>query len=130
MIIHKHWEQIGPLSSMDESFFNDELSSTLEDFIANERYKEYYNNHVVVEKRKNVARLFNKNTEEYIAMGFFNSDVETPKKIRKTSEIESKLKEMKDNLSAYNDFDDHGRGLYTGWVEALEYVLNKEKENG
>jgi hypothetical protein len=71
MILQKHWDQPEPLTSLDESFFIDELSSVMYDFITSENYKNYYNNHVVVEINKNVARLFNKNTEEYMGIGFF-----------------------------------------------------------
>jgi hypothetical protein len=73
MVIQKYWEQNEPLSDLTESFFTDELTPMLNDFISSERYKEYYSNHIIVEKHKNVARLFNKNTEEYIGIGFFNA---------------------------------------------------------
>lgn len=129
MIIQKHWEQSEPLTTLDEKFFSDELSPILDEFVNSDRYKEYYSNHVVIEKHKNLARLFNKNTEDYIAIGFFNSDIETPKKIKNLSEIESKLKEMEDALSNFHDFDDYGRGIYNGWIEALKYVLGTEKND-
>jgi hypothetical protein len=74
MILERHWEQIDPLSSLDESYFNDELTSTMFDFIMSGNYKNYYTNHVVIEIYRNTARLFNKNTEEYIGIGFFNTN--------------------------------------------------------
>lgn len=73
MILQKHWEQPEPLSDLDENFFTDELSENMFDFINSGTYKDYYNNHIVVEIHKNVARLFNKNTEQYIGIGFFNT---------------------------------------------------------
>ena len=73
MIQQRHWDQPEPLSTLDESYFNDELTSTMFDFIIKGNYKNYYSNHVVVEVYKNTARLFNKNTEVYIAIGFFNT---------------------------------------------------------
>lgn len=72
MIQQKHWEQKDPLSTLDDSFFDDELTPMLNDFIDSGKYKEYYNNHVVIEKHKNVVRLFNINIEDYIGIGFFN----------------------------------------------------------
>lgn len=74
MILQKHWEQIEPLNTLTENFFVDDLTGVLDEFIKSDRYKEYYSNHVVIEKYKNVARLFNKNTEEYIAIGFFKAE--------------------------------------------------------
>ena len=73
MILQKHWEQPEPLDTLDDSFFIDDLTSTMFDFIMSGTYKSYYNNHVVVEIHKNTARLFNKNTEQYIGIGFFNT---------------------------------------------------------
>ena len=72
MILQKHWVQPDNLSTLDESYFNDELASKMFDFIMKGTYKNYYTNHVVIEIYKNTARLFNKNTEEYIGIGFFN----------------------------------------------------------
>jgi hypothetical protein len=72
MIIQRHWLQPEPLETLDESFFNDELTSKMFDFVMNQTYKNYYTNHVVVEIYKNTARLFNKNTDEYMGIGFFN----------------------------------------------------------
>lgn len=73
MILQRHWIQSDNLSTLDDAFFNDELSSMMNEFIASGTYKDYYSNHVVVEIYKNTARLFNKNTEEYIGIGFFNT---------------------------------------------------------
>lgn len=72
MILQRHWEQKEPLSTLDINFFEDDLTNTMYDFIMAGTYKNYYSNHVVVEIYKNTARLFNKNTEEYIGIGFFN----------------------------------------------------------
>ena len=73
MILQKHWTQEVSLSKLTDSFFEEELTPMLDEFISSERYKQYYTNHIVVEKYKNVARLFNKNTEEYIGIGFFKT---------------------------------------------------------
>lgn len=73
MILQRHWSQSEPLSKLDESYFNDDLTHLMNDFIQSENYKNYYSNHLVLEVCKNIARLFNKNTEEYIAIGFFNT---------------------------------------------------------
>lgn len=74
VIIQKHWEQEESLKTLKEDFFDDRLSSLMSDFIDSKNYKNYYTNHVVVEVYKNTARLFNKNTEKYIGIGFFNKD--------------------------------------------------------
>ncbi len=73
MILQRHWEQKEPLNTLDASFFNDELTLNMFEFIAQGTYKEYYTNHVVIEVYKNTARLFNKNTEEYMGIGFFST---------------------------------------------------------
>jgi hypothetical protein len=73
VILQIHWEQPEKLSTLNDSFFIDELSSMMFDFIMSGNYKNYYNNHVVIEIHKNIARLFNKNTDQYIGVGFFKS---------------------------------------------------------
>jgi len=72
MILQRYWQQIEPLETLGEDFFNDELTDKMFTFIMGGDYKNYYSNHVVIEIHKNTARLFNKNTEEYIGIGFFN----------------------------------------------------------
>lgn len=69
----KHWKQLESLAETKEDFFDTELTKNLQDFIINETYKEYYNDHIVIETRFNCAKLFNLVTGEYICIGFFNN---------------------------------------------------------
>lgn len=73
MVIQRHWPQPESLKTLDESYIVEELTQKMYDFIMSGTYRDYYTNHVVVEIYKNTARLFNKNTDEYIAIGFFNN---------------------------------------------------------
>lgn len=73
MILQKHWTQSEPISTLDIDYFQDDLSDMMLNFIKDGTYKNYYTNHVIIEVYKNIARLFNKNTEEYICIGFFNT---------------------------------------------------------
>lgn len=74
MILQRHWPQTESLKTLDESYIVDDLSQKMYDFIMSGTYKDYYTNHIVVEIYKNTARLFNKNTDEYIGIGFFKSN--------------------------------------------------------
>ena len=73
MVLHRYWNQNEPLQTLGDEFFNDELTEKMFNFIMEGTYKNYYSNHVVIEIHRNTARLFNKNTEEYIGIGFFNT---------------------------------------------------------
>jgi hypothetical protein len=74
----KHWKQTETLADTREDFFDVELTENLQDFIVDGTYKEYYNDHIVVETRHNCAKLFNQITGDYICIGFFNNIISQP----------------------------------------------------